>query len=270
MRNIAIFLVIAAWLLLGFKMCTDYNQCCTEDDTSGIAEAASAGAVATETNTVCSEGIICFADNSCEASYGANFEAFKDSIVALVGNNKRLKITGVYNSNESYDGGSASLGSCRAEALKESFSSLSSDQIITNGQLTVGRNEGIGNRFIIEVVEVNDASISSDAVIYFPYNSTRKLNNGNIEAYLNKVAEDVKNSGRTVKLVGHTDSQGREAANQELGQRRANIIADYLIGKGVPFRQINASSKGETQPIDSNDTEVGRAKNRRTELTIIK
>ena len=97
-----------------------------------------------------------------------------------------------------------------------------------------------------------------------------KLNNSEIEAYLDQVAKRVKETGESVRLTGHTDSLGSSSSNITLGQRRANRIADYLIGQGVRRSQINSTSKGESEPVATNHTEVGRAKNRRTELQIIK
>jgi len=79
----------------------------------------------------------------------------------------------------------------------------------------------------------------------------------------------VKSSGQKVRLTGHTDSLGNDAYNMNLGRQRANIIKNYLMEQGVPSSQIIAQSRGESQPIASNATEQGRAKNRRTELQII-
>jgi len=56
----------------------------------------------------------------------------------------------------------------------------------------------------------------------------------------------------------------------KLGQRRSNIVRDYLISQGVSAAQITANSAGESQPIATNDTDAGRQQNRRTELQIIK
>ena len=78
-------------------------------------------------------------------------------------------------------------------------------------------------------------------------------------------------SGRaydSVEIVGHTDSIGTEAYNQELSERRAGATADYLAGAGVDRSKISSRGEGETNPIHSNDTREGRAKNRRIEVTI--
>ena len=69
-----------------------------------------------------------------------------------------------------------------------------------------------------------------------------------------------------VGIEGHTDSIGAEAYNQSLGQRRADSVKGYLVGQGVAAGRLTTTSYGETRPVASNDTEEGRALNRRVEL----
>jgi OOP family OmpA-OmpF porin len=72
-----------------------------------------------------------------------------------------------------------------------------------------------------------------------------------------------------VELDGHTDSVGTDAYNQKLSERRAQIVSDYLTSHGVDSGRIVAvKGFGETQPIDTNATKEGRARNRRTELKV--
>ena len=73
----------------------------------------------------------------------------------------------------------------------------------------------------------------------------------------------------TIIAVGHTDSIGTEAYNQKLSERRANSVKQYLVSKGVPADRIYAEGKGELQPVASNKTREGRAKNRRVEIEIV-
>ena len=273
MRNIAIAIVLILWIVLAAKMCSDYSACCPGGDQADEAIGAVATAVSDKNN--CAEGMICFANDSCEPAYGANFNRFKDSLVALISTDYQLKITGVYNTDEIYDGTSSNLGTCRAEALATAFG-LTEDQIDIAGQLTVGRQVGIGERYAFDIVKIENtenrgtSSISDGALIYFPYNSTNKLDDRDIEIYLDQVAARIKDGGGKVRLVGHTDDKGREIQNQKLGQRRANVIADYLYGQGLLREQVITESRGETAPVATNTTEVGRAKNRRVELQIIR
>lgn len=73
----------------------------------------------------------------------------------------------------------------------------------------------------------------------------------------------------TVELDGYTDSIGTDAYNQKLSERRAQIVHDYLTSHGVDASRITAvQGFGETNPIDTNSTKEGRARNRRTELKV--
>ena len=69
-----------------------------------------------------------------------------------------------------------------------------------------------------------------------------------------------------VIATGHTDSIGTDAYNQKLSERRANAVKAYLVSKGVPANKITTIGKGETQPVASNKTKEGRAKNRRVDV----
>lgn len=77
------------------------------------------------------------------------------------------------------------------------------------------------------------------------------------------------NSTVRAELAGHTDNTGDAEANVVLSNERAKNVANYLNEKGVNASRVIFTGYGDTSPIDSNDTEEGRAKNRRTELRII-
>ncbi|MDH3978258.1 MAG: OmpA family protein [Gammaproteobacteria bacterium] len=72
-----------------------------------------------------------------------------------------------------------------------------------------------------------------------------------------------------VEVAGHTDSTGSESYNQALSQRRANSVAAYLRSRGIMSDRLITIGVGELYPVASNDTEAGRAQNRRVELTIV-
>ncbi|ODV09466.1 MAG: hypothetical protein ABT20_10855 [Rubrivivax sp. SCN 70-15] len=69
--------------------------------------------------------------------------------------------------------------------------------------------------------------------------------------------------------VGHTDSIGTPAYNQKLSVRRADAVKEYLVTKGIEKNRIYTEGKGEAQPIASNKTAEGRAKNRRVEIEVV-
>lgn len=72
-----------------------------------------------------------------------------------------------------------------------------------------------------------------------------------------------------LRITGHTDNVGSEEANQNLSERRAETIKNYLVNRGVPASSLETTGKGESTPVDTNDTDLGRARNRRTEFTIV-
>jgi len=74
----------------------------------------------------------------------------------------------------------------------------------------------------------------------------------------------------SVEISGHTDSEGEDSYNMKLSLKRAEAVYDYLVRKGISKDRLIPKGYGETQPIDSNTTEVGRQINRRTAVTIIK
>ena len=86
---------------------------------------------------------------------------------------------------------------------------------------------------------------------------------------LNEVASVLAQYPKTyIDVYGHTDSDGTDAYNQTLSERRAQSVADYLVRQGVQSARIATRGFGETQPIASNATEEGKAANRRVEIKI--
>jgi OOP family OmpA-OmpF porin len=71
------------------------------------------------------------------------------------------------------------------------------------------------------------------------------------------------NPGLTVEIQGHTDSYGKDAYNQGLSERRAKSVKKELVDQGVNGNRLTTKGFGESQPVESNDTDEGRAYNRR-------
>lgn len=86
---------------------------------------------------------------------------------------------------------------------------------------------------------------------------------------LSKVVTSLeKYPGTNVVLVGHTDADGTEAYNQQLSERRAASAASFLRSEGVPASRIEATGRGETEPVASNESASGKQQNRRVEIAI--
>ena len=73
----------------------------------------------------------------------------------------------------------------------------------------------------------------------------------------------------TIELAGHTDNTGNLDQNVALSQNRATTVYNYLVSKGIDEGRLSANGYGPNEPIDTNDTDAGRAKNRRTEFRIL-
>ncbi len=87
---------------------------------------------------------------------------------------------------------------------------------------------------------------------------------------LDRVAESLMNEPTVkVMIAGHTDWVGSDAYNMKLSQQRAESVVNYLISKGIPANRLSAKGFGESQPVESNETDAGREHNRRVELHIL-
>ncbi|MBW2316613.1 MAG: OmpA family protein [Deltaproteobacteria bacterium] len=72
-----------------------------------------------------------------------------------------------------------------------------------------------------------------------------------------------------LRVEGHTDSIGADAYNQDLSERRARTVRDYLVSKGLSGGRISSAGFGESRPISTNDTPEGRFLNRRVEVRFL-
>jgi outer membrane protein OmpA-like peptidoglycan-associated protein len=89
------------------------------------------------------------------------------------------------------------------------------------------------------------------------------------QAKLNAVADALKDQAdHEIVVEGHTDTQGSDATNLELSQKRAQAVRDYLVAHGVPTSRVRAQGLGESKPVADNKTAEGRANNRRVEIIV--
>ncbi|HMN06187.1 MAG TPA: OmpA family protein [Flavobacteriales bacterium] len=77
------------------------------------------------------------------------------------------------------------------------------------------------------------------------------------------------NPDMRIEVGGHTDNVGKDASNQVLSEQRANAVRNYLTEHGIGSERVSAEGYGAKQPVATNDTEQGRALNRRTEVTVL-
>ena len=119
-------------------------------------------------------------------------------------------------------------------------------------------------------VEITDSQLLLSSKIYFDYNKS-EIKEVSHEI-LDKVAETLENNPDIthVSVEGHTDNEGTEAYNRKLSETRAKAVVDYLIGKSISEDRLSYEGFGFSSPKASNDTEEGRAINRRVEFRIQK
>lgn len=104
--------------------------------------------------------------------------------------------------------------------------------------------------------------------LHFATNKTRILSSSEeaLEALFGYLE---RNPEIRIKIMGHTDNVGKDAANQRLSEGRAEAVREDLIKRGIDASRIEAEGYGETRPIDTNDTEEGRQNNRRVEVEVL-
>jgi outer membrane protein OmpA-like peptidoglycan-associated protein len=115
-----------------------------------------------------------------------------------------------------------------------------------------------------------DVLMTRDVVrllVFFDFNKASLQSDSYVD--LDRAVQWLKdNPSVTVELAGHTDNIGAREYNQKLSSDRARSVLDYLVSKGIPPSRLKAQGYGMDQPITSNDTEEGRAQNRRVEFRV--
>ncbi|CAN5142351.1 OmpA family protein [soil metagenome] len=109
--------------------------------------------------------------------------------------------------------------------------------------------------------------VTFDSGILFPFDSDQLQPNG--RANLRELAASLQEyPGSEVLIVGHTDAVGTDSYNYALSQRRSQAAASYLASLGVARSRVDTQGRGESEPVASNASDVGRQQNRRVEVAI--
>ncbi len=127
----------------------------------------------------------------------------------------------------------------------------------------------IKDEFLEGLKDIDEGSAVVLQNIFFEFNKTYLLPESYTE--LDKVARFMfEENIQLIEISGHTDSEGSDTYNQKLSDGRAAAVVSYLTSKGVLPERMQAAGYGESRPVDTNQTEAGRAQNRRVEFTLIK
>jgi len=121
----------------------------------------------------------------------------------------------------------------------------------------------------VEVTQTADNQLKLNIPSDISFDTGRADIKPEMRGVLDPFAQTLKdNPGTTVRIVGHTDSTGNDAINDPLSVRRAESTARYLEDRGVSSNRIATAGRGEHEPIADNNTDAGRAKNRRVEIYV--
>lgn len=265
MRIAGIVFTLLLWLIFGYKLYSDSQSCCSNSKISpapAISEISKADACP-----------ICFQYNNGEPKFCNNWNRAKSNIIKSCDDDDNI-IIDIYTDKVEGD----SITNVRTERLKALFEGAFDMERIICRSVSKKWNPKDKSSCVarasirksaVSSINENVVRLDDRIAIYFPSNSSDRINNQNVESYLNSIASELRRNSKKIKLVGHTDNVDTPEHNLTLGQERADVIKTYLISKGISATRIIAVSKGEALPIASNVTSAGQAKNRRVELQII-
>ena len=121
----------------------------------------------------------------------------------------------------------------------------------------------------VNVIQTADNQLKLEIPSDISFETGRYNIQSNFAPILDRFAEGLRTSPNAeVRIVGYTDSTGSDAINNPLSLNRANSTRDYLMSRGINGSRIYAEGRGSQQPIASNSTAEGRAKNRRVEIFV--
>lgn len=294
---LGIALTIGLGMLLYHYFCCCSDCCKNEKDTTNT--------VVTNTTNTSPESVFALngkgIDYHCNGNFNFLNNDFKsitpinDSVnigianlkSALEKSGQKLNITGYCLSSEKNTSAFENLGFARANDVKNYFVSkgIPSNLISTNGEI---KDDGVTQKdgTVFGPVSYSFADVTPEAKTE-DWNALKEKINANPlimyfntgQASIDLSAEDRKKvtdivhyldhvSDAKLAVTGYTDNVGNAATNVKLGQERADFATKYLVSNGIVVDKINSTSKGPENPIASNATADGRAKNRRTEVKI--
>lgn len=215
-----------------------------------------------------------------------------DSLAAYLKNNPNqdVQVTGFYADEETNETDFQNLGLARANFLKQQLvdRGLNADRVISSYMLNEGDDFFAMPDTLIGGIDIallsravadgsTDASATARTVatrpanrnLYFAHNRSSLKMDKDLRDYLSGVIQYMnQHPDARIVLTGHTDSAGQVAANVALGRGRAETVRKYFRDFGLSVNRIKIDSKGEANPIASNDTDSGKQKNRRVEISI--
>ncbi|WP_130735680.1 OmpA family protein [Flavobacterium sp. J27] len=206
----------------------------------------------------------------------------------LLKSDAQFKITGLYNSKEENNSIFPNLGLARANAVKNYFvnrgipeakielSDVLQEELKINSDTVFGpvRYSWLSNEYSKENEKdwetIKRNSNANPVILYFNTGQSTIILTQQEKERIAAIVDYVNHvQGAKINITGHSDNDpGVRHTNQYYSEQRAKFAKDYFVANGIPENKIEIYGKGESEPIADNATEVGRAKNRRTEITI--
>ncbi len=195
---------------------------------------------------------------------------------------RNMKIIGHYMESEKNTGALNDLGLSRANDIKKVFTDLGvpSNQLeiasavkelrFINGEASDAASfEFFAGKDKSKLEEVEARLRANPLILYFDTNKSNLDLNATQRQYFTDLIYYLDNKeGGSVAATGHTDNKGKRANNNRLGRKRAEFVRNYLKRNNISESKVGVASKGQDVPVATNDTEEGRAKNRRVEISI--
>ncbi|WP_299891501.1 OmpA family protein [uncultured Lacinutrix sp.] len=201
---------------------------------------------------------------------------------------KTVDITGHYTSGEKNNTVFPNLGLARANSVKNYFVShgMSSKDINTFGKLNddlvpdenyiyygpatykIGTIDPDDTSAADALKQLGEEIKADPLVLYFDSGAASISLTANQREKVAKMVRYVDKVDTSISVIGHTDNTGNRDANIKLGKNRAEFVKTYLVQNGISANKISTSSKGPDKPIADNNTDEGKAKNRRVVVTI--
>lgn len=161
----------------------------------------------------------------------------------------------------SVTGGSAGRGAVIGGALGAVAGNLWSKRMEDKRAALARASEGTG----VEVARTEDNRLKLNVPSDVSFDTGRADIKPQMRPVLDEIGRNLDPAVR-LTIVGHTDSTGSDAINDPLSRERALAVRDYLASRGVSTARVVVAGRGSHEPIASNDTEAGRAANRRVEI----
>ncbi|HEY1131285.1 MAG TPA: OmpA family protein [Roseateles sp.] len=161
----------------------------------------------------------------------------------------------------SVTGGNAGRGAVIGGAIGAVAGNLWSKHMEDKRKALAQASQGTG----VEVARTDDNRLKLNVPSDVSFDTGRADIKPQMRPVLDEVGRNLDPTVR-VSIVGHTDSTGSDAINDPLSRERAIAVRDYLASRGVSTSRVSVTGRGSHEPVASNDTEAGRAANRRVEI----